>query len=61
MLHWNYIQYTLVMIDKFWKERVENIMNDKELIKISTVAIKDYIELYKLKVINLEKSLAIVK
>lgn len=61
MLHWNYIQYTLVMIDKFWKERVENIMNDKELIKISTVAIKDCIELYKLKVIELEKSLAIAK
>lgn len=61
MLHWNYIQYTLVMIDKFWKQRVENIMNDKELIKISTVAIKDCIELYKLKVIELEKSLAIAK
>lgn len=61
MLHWNYIQYTLVMINKFWKERVQNIMSDKELIKISTEAIRDAIELYKLKVIELEKSLAITK
>jgi len=34
MLNGNYQKYTLFIIDKFWKERVENILDDKETHKI---------------------------
>ncbi len=47
------------MINKFWKARVECVMWDKELIKITTVQLKEMIEKYKTKVEELEKSLAI--
>jgi len=47
ILHWNYINYTLAMISKFWKEKVEQMINDKELIKISTPEIREKIEYYK--------------
>lgn len=36
-LNGNYAKYTLFMIDKFWIERVDNILTDKE-----TITIKNY-------------------
>lgn len=32
--NWNYQVYTLKMIDKFWRERVEHILSDQEAITI---------------------------
>jgi len=55
ILNWNYIQYTLAMINKFWKNRVEGVMWDHELTKISTAEIKDKIEEYSVKVKNIIK------
>ncbi len=34
MLNGNYQIYTLKMIEKFWKERVETILHDQEIIQI---------------------------
>lgn len=42
------------MIDKYWKEIVEKMQNDKELIKISTPELREKIEEYKKKVLQLE-------
>lgn len=48
-LRWNYIAYTLRMINKYWKEKVEEMQNDKELVKISTSRIYEMIDFYKSK------------
>jgi hypothetical protein len=50
----NYIAYTLFMIWKYGKQKVEEIQNDKELIKISTPELREKIEEYKKKVLQLE-------
>lgn len=34
MLNGNYQVYTLKMVDKFWRERVDNILSDQEIITI---------------------------
>lgn len=47
ILKWNYIPYTLFMINKYGKERVEYMQNDKELSKIKTADIIEKIEYYK--------------
>lgn len=43
---WNYIAYTLFMIWRYWQERVKEMQEDKELIKISTSEIRELIEHY---------------
>ena len=42
----NYISYTLFMIWRYWQEFVKNMQEDKELVKISTVQIREMIEHY---------------
>lgn len=44
MLNGNYQKYTLYMIDKFWKERVETILDDKETYKIRDYEYADKIK-----------------
>lgn len=41
--HWNYQIYTIKMINEHWKERVENLLNNKE---ISNFSYKDLEEKY---------------
>ena len=55
--HWNYQIYTLKMIEMYGKEKVEEILNDKELVKISTPEIKEKIEYYTKEVDLLFKNL----
>lgn len=43
---WNYIAYTLFMIWKYGQDKVKEMQEDKELIKISTVEIRDMIDFY---------------
>lgn len=43
---WNYISYTLFMIWRYWQEFVKNMQEDKELVKISTVQIREMIDHY---------------
>ena len=47
---WNYIAYTLKMIKMFWEDRVKEMQEDKELVKISTPELREKIEYYKEKV-----------
>lgn len=42
----NYKEYTLFMIDKYWKDRVEEMVSDKQLVKISTAWIEEKIDYY---------------
>lgn len=57
ILHWNYIQYTLWMQNKFWIEKVNEMINNKfKVYKISTPEIIQKIEYYKQKVLELEKT-----
>lgn len=44
---WNYIEYTFFMINKYWKDYVEFMKNDKELVKITTQEIREQAEHYK--------------
>jgi len=44
--NWNYKEYTLFMIRTHWQIVVENMITDKELVKISTPRIKEQIEHY---------------
>ena len=47
MKKWNYIEYTFFMINKYWKDYVEFMKNDKELVKITTQEIREQAEHYK--------------
>lgn len=42
----NYIEYTLNMIKDYWQEHVENMKNDKQLVKITTSELLDKIDYY---------------
>ena len=44
MLSWNYRIYTLKMIDKFWKERVEEMINDKEIVSYNQSRYEEHIQ-----------------
>lgn len=44
---WNYKVYTLKMIEEYGKEKIEDMINDKELTKIKTYEIEEKIEYYK--------------
>lgn len=44
--NWNYKEYTLAMIRKHWQLKVEQMINDKELVKVSTPRIEEQIEHY---------------
>jgi len=46
VLNGNYKQYTIEMIRMFWDIVVENMVYDKELVKISTPRIREQIEHY---------------
>lgn len=54
-LNGNYIAYTLFMINKFWKEKVEEMKNDKQPYKIESWRMEEMIEEYKWKVEELKK------
>lgn len=43
---WNYQIYTIKMIDEYWRSKVEKMINDNEIKKISTNEIKEKIEYY---------------
>jgi len=47
ILNWNYPKYTLFMIDQYWKEYVEKILNDKEIFKVWIDWYREKIEYYK--------------
>lgn len=51
--NWNYKEYTLAMIRKHWQLKVEQMIGDKELVKIGTPRIEEQIENYT----NIVKSL----
>lgn len=53
---WNYISYTLAMIWKYGEDKVREMQEDKELIKISTTEIREMIEKYKYEVELLMKA-----
>lgn len=55
----NYKVYTLKMTDEYGRERIEEMLSDKQLVKISTPEIMDKIEYYKIRVIELEKHLVL--
>ena len=46
ILHWNYIAYTIKMIEMFWQDKIKEMKEDKELIKVSTPEIRENIDLY---------------
>lgn len=56
ILHWNYIEYTLFMIKKFWKETVEAMKNDKQPYNIPTPRLMEMIQEYTSKADYLSKS-----
>lgn len=49
--NWNYKEYTLAMIRKHWQLKVEQMIEDKELVKISTPWIEEKIQEYT-KIVN---------
>ena len=55
ILNWNYIEYTLYMINKYWKTKVEEMRSNKQVYKIGTPEIKSMIEYYSEEVINLAR------
>jgi len=48
---WNYKEYTIKMIRTHWQLKVEQMINDKELVKIGTPRIQEQIEHYT-KIVN---------
>ena len=44
MLSWNYKVYTLRMIDMLWKEKVEEMINDKEIVEYKQQVYEEYIQ-----------------
>ena len=48
--HWNYIEYTMNMIKEKWSKFVDDMKNNKELVKISTPDIEAMIREYEEKV-----------
>ena len=55
ILNWNYIEYTMFMIKKFWIEKVNQMKNDKELFELKTREIEEKIAYYKEQNEKLEK------
>lgn len=47
ILNWNYIEYTLFMINKFWRGKVEEMKNDKRPFEMKTREIEEKLEYYK--------------
>lgn len=43
---WNYKEYTLKMIDNLGREKVDEMLSDKKLVKITTAEIQDKITFY---------------
>lgn len=45
-LNWNYIVYTIRMINTYWKRIVNDMLNDKQLYELPTPRIRELIEYY---------------
>jgi len=54
-LNGNYQVYTLFMIKKFWLEKVENMLNDKQIYKVHDYELEEMIVIYTQKTIELAK------
>lgn len=46
ILNWNYIVYTIRMINTYWKRIVNDMLNDKQLYELPTPRIRELIEYY---------------
>jgi len=46
ILNWNYIQYTMRMLKKYWEKVVNEMINDKSLYELPTPRIIEMIEYY---------------
>ena len=46
ILNWNYMKYTMRMIQKYWVEKVDRMMNDKSVYSIKTYELEEMIENY---------------
>lgn len=55
ILNGNYIEYTLFMINKIWKEKVEEMKNDKRPYELKTREIEELINVYGEKVEEMKK------
>ena len=56
VLHWNYIVYTLWMIEKYWLEKVEEMkLNSKKTHKLKTYELESMIDYYSAQVQDLAK------
>lgn len=55
ILNGNYIEYTLFMINKIWKEKVEEMKNDKRPFELKTWEIEELINVYGEKVEEMKK------
>lgn len=55
--NWNYKIYTLKMIDIHWKEKVEEMLNNRQIRIYKTFELEEMIEIYKTKSQELEKNL----
>lgn len=49
LLHWNYISYTRWMQNKYWMERIDEMINDKTISKLATFEIEEAIAEYTIK------------
>lgn len=56
-LKWNYIVYTRFMQKKFGIDKIDQMIADSEITKISTPTIQEMIEMYSSKVCELEAKL----
>lgn len=56
-LNGNYKIYTIKMIEEYGTIKIEAMINDKSLVKITTPDIKEKIEYYKLRALELENHL----
>ena len=56
-LSWNYKVFTINMIYEYGRDKIEMMIHDKELVKISTPTIQEKINMYTLKVIELENNI----
>lgn len=49
ILHWNYITYTRWMQNKYWIEKVDNMINDKWVYQLKTFELEEMIQEYGIK------------
>lgn len=49
ILNWNYIKYTRWMQNKYWIEKIDEMINDKQIFKLRTPELQEMIEEYLIK------------